>query len=253
MFFIAKDQGSRNYMEDEISIEHSLFNNFHYYAVFDGHGTGEVSAFLRDNMKVVVKDELVNLKIYNHETIIDALASAFKKIVDIIPQNISRFAGSTVVIALKFKQHLWIANCGDSRAIMNSLLHSIQISKDHKPTREDEYKRIISYGGKVFKTHALDVPRVNGQLALSRAIGDFDLYPHVTWKPEVYYSKLTSKNKFIYIATDGIWDVLDNQQVVDIINQHMRAENLANVGEHIIIEARKKGSTDNIAMVLILI
>ena len=85
---------------------------------------------------------------------------------------------------------------------------------DHKPTGEREHSRITRAGGYV------EYSRVNGNLALSRALGDYGyktntkLQPEeqvVTANPDVEVRKLSNDYEFILIACDGIWDVLTSQ------------------------------------------
>lgn len=86
-------------------------------------------------------------------------------------------AGSTAVVVLVKDKMLYCANAGDSRAIacVNGRLETLSV--DHKPNNESESKRIIEGGGWV------QFNRVNGNLALSRALGDF-VFKRANKKPE---------------------------------------------------------------------
>jgi serine/threonine protein phosphatase PrpC len=181
------------------------------------------------------------------------LYESFKAIIDDIPYKTSMTTGSTALVILKHTDTIWVANVGDTRAIMNNGLNVTPLSNDHKPFEDSEYKRITSLGGKVIKAFPGDVYRVNGVLAVSRAIGDFSLYPHVTWKPEITSFNIKKYNHYIFMATDGVWDVLSNQQVVDIINEMIINEQWKHIGDIIISTARSYGSGDNIACMLILL
>jgi protein phosphatase 2C family protein 2/3 len=95
-----------------------------------------------------------------------------------------------------------------------------ELSFDHKPSNELEAKRIIAAGGYV------EFNRVNGNLALSRALGDFIFKKNdkklaeeqmVSAMPEVIVRDLTPDYEFLLMACDGIWDVLTSQEVVDFI------------------------------------
>jgi protein phosphatase 2C family protein 2/3 len=105
-------------------------------------------------------------------------------------------------------------NVGDSRAVASVHGISEDLSLDHKPTGEREHSRITRAGGYV------EYSRVNGNLALSRALGDYGyktntkLQPEeqvVTANPDVEVRKLSNEYEFILIACDGIWDVLTSQ------------------------------------------
>ena len=94
------------------------------------------------------------------------------------------------------------------------------LSYDHKPNNELETKRILAAGGWV------EFNRVNGNLALSRALGDFVFKKNenkkaedqiVTAYPDVDMKDLTSDHEFIVLACDGIWDVLSNEEVLEFV------------------------------------
>lgn len=254
MFMIWEDIGMRSYMEDRVSWEVDLYKGFSYCSVFDGHGGAEVSTYLQTNMKKTVLEHLIYQD--TMESFIDVpkvLFDAFQTIVAAIPRQISEQTGSTAVVMLKKNNKIWLANAGDSRAIMNNGYGSVQLTQDHKPSRHDEYTRIISLGGKVNKSSPEDVYRVNGMLAVSRAIGDFALAPHVTWKPEIHAYTLTNRNHYILLATDGVWDVLENDEVVNIINDSIIDADWKNIGYKLISMSRKKHSQDNIALALMVL
>lgn len=125
-------------------------------------------------------------------------------------------SGSTAITVLIRGDQLYAGNAGDSRAIACVAGHAQPLSIDHKPDDEAEKARIENAGGFV------EFKRVNGNLALSRALGDFafkanyDLPPEeqiVTACPEVQTCTLTSEWDFLVLACDGIWDVLQNQEV----------------------------------------
>lgn len=255
MTFIWKDIGNRPYMEDTYSYDKKMPYGFEYYGVFDGHGGNEVSLFLQAHMKDVLKQQIIEALNSNKGTIDvgKIIYDSFKTIVNDIPYKTSITTGSTAIVVLRYKSKVWIGNVGDSRAIMNNGLGVIELSKDHKPNEESEYKRITSLGGNVSKVQEGDVYRVNGVLAVSRAIGDFALSPYVTWNPEITTFNLGEHNHYIFLATDGVWDVLTSKQVIDIINKNIINENWKNIGNNIVSTARSYGSGDNIACMFVIL
>jgi serine/threonine protein phosphatase PrpC len=256
MILILEDQGEREYMEDRLAYEINIVPGFDYYAVFDGHGGEDVASYLKTHLGPVIKDTLTKI-LTTYKTnvtiahIIDVLHTSFEKINQQIPTCIALNTGSTAVVVLKHCQHIWVANCGDSRAIMNNGINSsIELSSDHKPNRDDEQARIIRNGGFVAKAYPGDVFRVNGVLAVSRSIGDLMLQPHVTWKPEIKYFQKSKSNGYMFLATDGIWDVLSNNEVVDIVNKCILHGKYQHIGKEIVSLARKRGSSDNITFLI---
>lgn len=113
---------------------------------------------------------------------------------------------------------------GDSRAIASVRGAVQQLSYDHKPNNELETKRIVAAGGWV------EFNRVNGNLALSRALGDFVFKKNekkraeeqiVTALPDVEVRDITDDHEFIVIACDGIWDVLSNEEVLEFVRNRI--------------------------------
>ncbi len=140
-------------------------------------------------------------------------------------------AGCTAVAALiTHDGRLIVANAGDSRAVLCSKGEAVPLSFDHKPTNAEETNRIVNAGGYV------DFGRVNGKLlnlelgnlALSRAFGDFEfkrntsLPPEeqaVTSNPDITERSIIDDDDFVIIACDGIWDCMTNQTAVHFVSQ----------------------------------
>lgn len=130
-------------------------------------------------------------------------------------------AGSTGIIVLLRDQMLYCGNAGDSRAVCSRRGVAEPLSTDHKPTLRREKERILAAGGWV------DANRVNGNLALSRAFGDFVFKRNprqnaenqiVSANPDVYSRRLSAEeDEFLVLCCDGIWDVMTNQEVVSFI------------------------------------
>jgi len=103
---------------------------------------------------------------------------------------------------------------------------AVPLSFDHKPTNSGEFERIHKAGGFV------QFGRVNGNLALSRAIGDFEFKQNanlkaedqiVTVNPDIIERKIEPDDEFIVLACDGIWDCLSNQEVVSFVRERIAA------------------------------
>ena len=129
-------------------------------------------------------------------------------------------SGSTAITMLYRKSKLFVGNIGDSRCIACTNGLAEPLSSDHKPCNDEEKSRIEQAGGFV------EFNRVNGNLALSRAFGDFafksrcDLPQEqqmITSNPDVVVRDVDQDLQFVVLACDGIWDVLSNQEVADFI------------------------------------
>ncbi|ONK80739.1 uncharacterized protein A4U43_C01F21180 [Asparagus officinalis] len=147
------------------------------------------------------------------------------------------YSGSTAVTIIKQGKDLIISNLGDSRAILGTIseegnLKTIQLTTDLKPSLPQEAERIRKSNGRVFalrdepNTQRVWLPNNNFPgLAMARAFGDFQLKNYgVIAIPQVSYRQLTNRDQFIVLATDGVWDVLSNEQVVSIVSSVQNKE-----------------------------
>lgn len=134
---------------------------------------------------------------------------------------------------------LWVANAGDSRCVVCREGKAIDMSHDHKPELDTEAKRIVRAGGRVTEDG-----RVNGGLNLSRALGDHSYKQNDTLPPaEQMISPLPdvehivlnpTKDKFLVLACDGIWNSMSSQEVVDFVGSRMEKEqNLSKICEEV--------------------
>jgi len=89
--------------------------------------------------------------------------------------------------------------------------------------------------------------RVDGILALSRALGDCDLQPHVTYEPEIHVHKLEPDDEFLVLACDGVWDVMSNETCLKVIGDN---PNPVKAASKIRDYAHCLGSTDNISVIV---
>lgn len=142
---------------------------------------------------------------------------------------------------------IYVAHAGDSRAI---LVHSsgkvTALTSDHKPNRPDERKRVQDLGGSVV---FWGVWRVEGILAVSRAIGDRMLKPFVIAEPEVKQHTRARNDWFLVVASDGVWDTITNEDAAEIAMKH--TDDVQDAAKHIMDEAYARGSLDNICVMVI--
>ncbi|CAL9062567.1 unnamed protein product [Musa banksii] len=140
-------------------------------------------------------------------------------------------SGATAVTILKERDHLIIANLGDSRAVLctrddDDQLVPVQLTVDQKPNLPSEAERIRSCRGRVFSleeepdVHRLWLPDEDSPgLAMARAFGDLCLKDFgLIATPQISHRKLSDKDEFVVLATDGVWDVLSNEEVIKIVS-----------------------------------
>lgn len=181
-----------------------------WVGVFDGHGGYKASQFCADWMSSYVKNE----QSYPYDLGF-AMKNAFCNADDDFV-NTGHPDGSTACAAtLVGGRRIVCANAGDSRAIVVRKDGTVvRLSRDHKPGMPDETKRIADLGGRVIYWGRW---RVEGLLAVSRSIGDASLKPYVCATPEVCEYDIGKDDWFLVISSDGVWDVMDNEEAAHVI------------------------------------
>ncbi|KAJ6238450.1 hypothetical protein M0813_26420 [Anaeramoeba flamelloides] len=249
-------QGLRQDQEDSIAIHPMIKKNIHYFAVFDGHGSSDVSNHAADKLGELLINE-INEKINNGGQLetdsfnVTKLTQICDKLFQEFNQTLNKLridlSGSTCAIVLIIKNKLYSINLGDSRAILiDNKGTTIQITDDHKPTNRDELCRIKFLRGTVSNNG-----RINGGLAVSRCFGDRDFQPWVSAKPVIKCFDLAREDrKYLVLACDGVWDVLSNQDVTDIVMENAN-QDVQRIATKIKSNAYSKESTDNISVIVI--
>jgi len=235
--------GRRPTMEDELVVlgmGPRLRENEDYYAVFDGHGGTRVAQFCAKNLHKKVRYALAI-----GQDPKESLKHAFKETDEQLKEEKS--CGSTALVSFITDNKLFVANVGDSRAVLGSRGEKAErLSVDHKPSLHSERTRISKSGGSVQMVGG--VWRVNGVLAVSRAFGDFFLKPHVSSKPYISETELTDEHLFLVLACDGVWDVLTDEQVVKLVCTIDSPDRAAEVIRR---TAFTRGSDDNISVIVV--
>eukprot|EP00535_Pseudo-nitzschia_heimii_P008736 CAMPEP_0197180830 /NCGR_PEP_ID=MMETSP1423-20130617/5299_1 /TAXON_ID=476441 /ORGANISM="Pseudo-nitzschia heimii, Strain UNC1101" /LENGTH=483 /DNA_ID=CAMNT_0042630959 /DNA_START=38 /DNA_END=1489 /DNA_ORIENTATION=- len=212
----------------------------------------------------------------------NALESALEKVdSEILKISHWSFQGSTAIVIWLHEEHeerapnddgdrevpgtqrtILAANVGDSRAVLCRGDKAWDLSRDHKPNDPTEKSRIESFGGSVIWCGDVDkfgVPiedrgiyRVNGNLALSRAIGDRSERPHVTAEPEIISVPVEEGDQFVIVATDGLWDVMDSDDAVNYVRLSLKAGvSKTEIADVMVQEAMRLGTYDNVTVVII--
>lgn len=185
----------------------------------------------------------------------------------------SMLSGSTCVSIIYTPQKLISANVGDSRAIMGKYYKggwkSLDITRDHKPSEEDEKKRIIDKGGRVEPMKDEDdgsfigPPRVWVQdeeypgLAMSRSFGDRVAHSlGVIAKPEIKEYKFEEEDRFMVIASDGLFEFISSQEIVDIVKDYYINDDIVGCCEYLYSLSSEKWMKeeeviDDITMILV--
>lgn len=240
-------------MEDEYFIA----EGGRFVAVFDGHGGGGVSQFLKNHLYDAICHHLKekhweendsihhpSVKVNNTECANDnnksvvpsvfshvaALKAAFSQVEEtVMADDTLSYQGSTAVAVLVHESEdghrtLLSANVGDSRAILSRRGRAIDLTRDHKPNEEREKARILAMGETIEWDRLSKVHRVRN-LSLSRAIGDRYAKPVVSGEVEInHYPLVEDGDEFILLASDGLWDVMTSEDAVSFVHQRIESE-----------------------------
>ena len=209
--------------------ENFLKNNEYFYiGVCDGHGEfgHVVSNFVINKLPAYIKD-LSN----------ESITSAFKKVNKEIYGNTkldSSMSGTTVVSIVLTPNNIQCVNLGDSRAALfkydNGIYYCKNLSRDHKPAEADEARRIDLSGGRIKRCYDEDHKRFVGPdrvwmknkdepgLAMTRSLGDKIAHNiGVSDEPEFKTFTYDGTEKYIIIASDGLWEYVSGDQCISIV------------------------------------
>jgi len=166
------------------------------------------------------------------------------------PEMLAQFMGCTACVALISKTEIYLANVGDSRAVVCKKGQALALSEDHKPNLDKEKKRIEKADG------FIEDERVNGMLNLSRCLGDLEYKMNkklkqedqiITAMPDIRVEKITPDVEFLIIGCDGIWDCLTCQAAVDYLRDKLKP--VAKLDKSFKISAVLEGMLDSICAV----
>lgn len=230
--------GNPNWINQDnfFMIENFDSRDIRLYCVLDGHGEHGhfVSRRCRENFPHFIKS--TNLQI---EQAFNMMQN------DLTSSDIDvRCSGATCVVVCVAGNRVIVYNCGDSRAVLarrsvNGSLVAHPLSNDHKPDKPEERKRILGCGGHLGCRQVLVNQGARGPvsmpvgpcrvwyqhrgetlgLAMSRSLGDSIVHKvGVAAEPEVTDHQIEELDEFVILATDGVWDVVDNNHAVQMVH-----------------------------------
>jgi len=209
-------------------------------------------------------------KYINNETVYNRISFMNYKILKTIYKQIDQsienteydkdFSGTTSCSIFIIGKHLICSNVGDSRAILIRDSNKIfPLSIDHKPNRTIENERIKKNGGEIKKIINNQIDNITKKsvqlipyrvyikgepypgLAMSRSLGDFAAKRvGVINEPEIIDLNIEDNDKFIILASDGLWEVVTNEEARDIVNKYYQENNVKGAVENLISVANDK-------------
>jgi len=211
------------------------------FGIFDGHGGNDVVKYIKNRLPEIIKTNIT--KNNNYDSIENNLTSSFHKIDEELKFYDSEHTGSTATILLFQDNIVYCANVGDSTAFIVYDNFIKKISIDHKCTDPKEEERILLSGGKITKN------RVMGQLVLSRCLGDLYCKKYgVSNIPDISVNKLEGNVKYVVVASDGVWDVVKENELLQLSKNRKNAEGFC---KDLVKLAIDKDTKDNVSCIVI--
>ena len=251
-------------------------NSLSYFAIFDGHCGINCSEYLMKNLH----NFIFNNQFFPNNPV-KALEYAFDKAEEEFYMIYEKSdSGSCAIVCLLIDDVIYVANLGDSRLIIsnNNGKNYRILTNDHNLYNENERKRIEMNGSKIYQEKIqlnqyitnknnnnniflVGPYRINpGGLSITRSIGDFSskilsyggMPNTIIPKPEIISYKITSDTDFIFLASDGIFNVMKNIEIIHLISEIKDNKNdYLKSADLIIKNALKRNSTDNLSCIVI--
>lgn len=247
--FVVGNPGKKRYQQDmpiivpDMAVVNKELKDtrYAYVGVYDGHGGSFCSEYLRMNLHVALANTLApQVKLLDsgkqtptkdqlkaqQQIIQTAFIESFKQLdKTLCGECVSRKSedGSCCIAAMIRGDVVWVANVGDSKAVLGrrktdkegkETVKATALSKDHSPLLVKERERIQKAGGKV------EDGRVDGRLGVSRSFGDTVVKRKgVTARPDITKFTITPADQFMILACDGLWEVFSIQDAVDYVRK----------------------------------
>ncbi|CAD8072703.1 unnamed protein product [Paramecium sonneborni] len=270
----------RTYNEDRVSIILNLMkpasNTFvgqwpqsSFFAIYDGHGGAACADYMKDNLhQYIIKED--SFPQNPRLAIQRGIEKAEKTYLQLADQKVLDKSGSCAVIALIVDKAIYIANIGDSRAIISHQGKTSSITVDHKPSQENEQQRINKLGGQIYQAQIqissgdiqLGPYRVlPGRLAVSRTLGDAEaklpkyggIQGVISAQPDIFQISITDQD-FLILACDGIFDKMNSEEVISsawTVISHDIHHFAGKAVENIMKQSMSRKTVDNVTVVFI--
>lgn len=255
-----KNANFRRTMEDV----HTYVENFAsrldwgYFAIFDGHAGNQASKWCGSNLHSIIEKKILEDE---NKDVRDVLNDSFVYADKHINSRLEGNSGCTAAVGIlrwevpdnlpselidlyQHKRMLYTANVGDTRIVLFRNGHSVRLTYDHKASDSIEMQRVEQAGGLIMKS------RVNGMLAVTRSLGDKFFDSLVVGNPFTTSVEITTDDRFLILACDGLWDVIDDQEACEMIKD---MDNSDEAAKTLVRHALENGTTDNVTVMVIFI
>jgi protein phosphatase PTC1 len=230
-----------------------------YFAIFDGHAGRLAAEYCGSRFHLILAD-IMRRNV--DRPLPDILDAAFTYVDAAMEKMHFKNQGCTAAVALlrwekrplqaaaadqteaiDMRRVLYTANAGDARIVLCRAGRAMRLSYDHKGSDHQEGVRVQAAGGTILNN------RVNGVLAVTRALGDAYMKGLVTGHPYTTETVLVpEEDEFLILACDGLWDVCTDQQAIDLIRGISDTKQASQV---LVQYALKEYSTDNLTVMVV--
>ncbi|CAL5221222.1 g3373 [Coccomyxa viridis] len=292
-FGASQARGARPYMEDR----HTILANYEptgtavaaaeagvlrsFAGVYDGHNGSQTAEEAAARLHVLLAEERgfascsgeAQAAERESTAMRDALERSFLRIdAEVLNRARAENArdGSCALVAVRIGGSLWTAHAGDCRAVLSRGRVAVPLTEDHKPGLERERARVEGSGGRVEMQRCWRIISTargtNTGLAVSRSLGDLDFKEpsmYVECMPDVGRVQLLPEDSMVIMASDGLWDVLSDQQAVETAEEtlkdqiagkgHVSDAVAKEVSSALVMAALRKGTLDNVTVVILLL
>lgn len=223
--------------------------NCGFFGIYDGHGGKTAADWCGVNLHRILAE---NWKRDPKGRMAQLLDRTFMECDEQLDPAHGIFSGCTAIVAVivaesvrSITRTLYTANVGDARAVLCRNGKAMRLSFDHQARVPEEKRRIKECGGLVIND------RVNGTLAVTRALGDASMKEFITGRPYTTetHLRLPEEDAFLILACDGLWDICSDQEACDYIAADI--DDPARCAELLVDFALEQGSTDNLSVIVV--
>lgn len=268
-------------LDDKGQIVNPKYAAIDLFIICDGHGGSKLSDFVSNRLHFHLTDK--NLHYPLHDNIFVIISKKINQEIIANHNKIAYDCGTTALVIVRcfdvnFKQILQIMNVGDCRAVINNNGLAIPLTIDHKPFNSQEKLRIAKVNFELEDHRAIKNIYYDGSdwrihnLSVSRAFGDFDSLPQVTFIPQIF-NYYVNNEEFLIMGCDGLWDVLSNSEAINFVYDHYHGNQIDcyeiiteknvcvypttkssrsnNIAHKLAQYAIAKGSNDNVSIIIL--
>jgi len=244
---LEQNKLTRDHMEDYISVKKNFLedNMKLLYVLCDGHCGDSVAKLVNDRLPYIFEQTLLKFNFEIEKSLLESFC--------LMDEELTEFEESGTTCCLVYiciengERVVYSANIGDSRTIIVKNKEAKRLSYDHKASDKSEAQRVKKEGGVILRG------RLYSTLAITRAFGDYSFKGEVKGLinvPHITRTVIEKDDKYVIIASDGIWDVINEAKAFELI-QKSDLKNSEDIVKLLVESSISFGSKDNISCIVI--